>query len=111
MVRSARFGLAIAAIILLPTPAAHADDDSYLHAVDAAGVRYGSAAAMISTGQKICSDLRAGVQIPDVLRGLAGQGFPLFEQGTLLGAASYNLCPDTALLVHRYAQANGGAGA
>jgi hypothetical protein len=104
-------GLTVAVVVLIPAAPAHADDDSYIAAVKAAGVNYGSVSAVIGTGHDICAALRSGTPIPEVLQHLAAEGFQLFEQGSLLGAASYNLCPETAPLVHRYAQANGGAGA
>lgn len=110
-VRFAWTGLVVAAVVLLSAAPAHADDNSFVAAVNAAGVNYTSASAVIGMGHSICAALQSGTSVPDVLQHLAAQGTPLFEQASLLGAASYNLCPETAPIVHRYAQVNGGAGA
>ncbi|HET9875364.1 MAG TPA: DUF732 domain-containing protein [Mycobacterium sp.] len=84
--------LAIAAITAAGS--AHADDDSFIRAIDATGIPY-IRNGVLSSGYEICLKLRAGAT-PDVAMGsLQVLGIPGLYSHALLDAAQHELCPDT----------------
>lgn len=94
----------LAPLLAVPAPA-HADDASYLAALDAHGVfRSGTPGARLSAGNKFCAELRSGAtpdQIAAQYRSLPTFGAPSMIddlRGSLhpvIDIAQHELCPDT----------------
>jgi hypothetical protein len=82
----------LGAAFLLVAPPAHADDASYLAALQAQGVPTGPGFTPMTAGYNICMSLRAGMKPADAALnfGWMNAWGPVF-----VDAAQHNLCPDT----------------
>jgi hypothetical protein len=80
--------------IVLPMPAAHADDASYIRYLNDHGITIGmtnTPSSQLSAGRMVCDNLRAGADphagMNFLTRGLVPDG--------AVDAAQHELCPDT----------------
>ena len=94
-----------ATLALLSSAPAHADDASYLAALDAQGVfRSGPPNARLSAGHKFCNELRSGAtpdQVADSYVRQPSFGGPSMVDDltvnlrSVIDIAQHELCPDT----------------
>lgn len=94
----------LAAAVAHPAPS-HADDASYLAALDAYGVfRSGTPGARLSAGNKFCAELRGGANPDEITaryRSLPTFGAPSMIDDLrvslrpVIDVAQHELCPDT----------------
>ena len=98
--------LGVAALALLGSATAHADDASYIAALDAAGVfRSGPPNARLSAGHRFCSQLRNG-ETPDQIVAAFPRAGPRsaarrwsttcrVNPRPVIDIAQHELCPET----------------
>ncbi|BBZ22036.1 hypothetical protein MHIB_04540 [Mycolicibacter hiberniae] len=94
-----------AALALLGSAPAHADDASYLASLDAHGVfRSGPPNARLSAGHRFCNQLRSGATVDDVVANYVRRpsfgGPSMVDDLTtnlrpVIDIAQHELCPDT----------------
>ena len=83
---------AIAAVALLSTATAHADDQTYLDELRAHGapLKPWTEGEWVSEGHKMCNELRHGESPANVAAGVTQM-----DPATLVDVLQHQLCPDT----------------
>jgi hypothetical protein len=93
-------GAAATAAAVGLTPLAHADQGTYIHMLDTAGVEYSSPTNAMIMGEAVCSTLeegRSGQQIADAI---VHGDFSSKDVGKIVAAAVIGLCPQDKPLMN-----------
>jgi hypothetical protein len=83
---------ALAGILLLSAPPAHADDQSFLNDLSENHIGTGHLTSPLALGHFICTQIRGGMSPADAAQMTSGWGV---DMPGIVAAAQRDLCPDT----------------
>lgn len=92
----------LALVGLFSAAPAHADQYDFVADLDNNGVYYASITDVIDQGKLVCRLMRSGAGVPVALNFVARGGYPDYETGIIVAAASFNMCPDTQPVVRAF---------
>lgn len=86
---------------------AHADQWSYVSALDDNGVAYSTVSGVITLGKQVCHEIRGGTSLQAVGGYLLGpMGYTRAEAASIVVAATNEMCPDAIPVLEQQLASN-----